>query len=553
MMEKLKPFIKFIVMVFLALGFTHLSKKNQSVTERSMGSIQIQNGGRLKPYETFAKESLSYITGKSKWNEKSATEIVTTWFMAPEIWEKQKIFKVDHHELKNNLKIPLTQKYYSASELIQNPEIENMFKELDSQQARNIKFGPYFQAVSKLRGQLELFRWIQNGELIRVVPSETKDGSWISINGMEPPFTQKFGSIAKTFIKSISEKSEIEAAGSLEASVMEWKELLLKERGESLESERKISSEVFLNQFHPFRRAWVAYLLASLCLIMMWIFSKSEKLVNNLKQFSWFFIIVGFGLHIFGFALRCYITGRPPVSNMYETVLWVPFGAVFFALIFAKVLKTHFVLLASTLICVLCLVLSDLAPTILDPSLGTLEPVLRSNFWLLIHVLTITISYSAFFLSFVLGDISLGYFIAGKSKSKDVKELTKSIYRSLQVGVVLLTAGTILGGVWADYSWGRFWGWDPKETWAFIALMGYLALLHARLTGWAKDFGMAAGSIVAFSLVIMAWYGVNFVLGAGLHSYGFGAGGVEYVAGFVAIHFVYVAIAYAFYKKKSLK
>jgi ABC-type transport system involved in cytochrome c biogenesis permease subunit len=104
----------------------------------------------------------------------------------------------------------------------------------------------------------------------------------------------------------------------------------------------------------------------------------------------------------------------------------------------------------------------------------------------------------------------------------------------------MLAAGTILGGIWADYSWGRFWGWDPKETWAFIALMGYIVMLHGRIAGWLRNFGMAAGAVIAFSLVIMAWYGVNFVLGAGLHTYGFGAGGVEYVAAFIAVHFLYV-------------
>ena len=103
-----------------------------------------------------------------------------------------------------------------------------------------------------------------------------------------------------------------------------------------------------------------------------------------------------------------------------------------------------------------------------------------------------------------------------------------------------MAAGTILGGVWADYSWGRFWGWDPKETWALIALLGYLAILHGRLVGLVKDFGMVVWSIVTFSLVIMAWYGVNYVLGAGLHSYGFGAGGVEYVTGFVFVHVLFV-------------
>jgi ABC-type transport system involved in cytochrome c biogenesis permease subunit len=182
-----------------------------------------------------------------------------------------------------------------------------------------------------------------------------------------------------------------------------------------------------------------------------------------------------------------------------------------------------------------------MAPVVLDSTLQPLEPVLRSNYWLTVHVMTITISYGAFFLAFGLGDFALGFFLSGEEKHQDkIKALSLGMYRCVQIGVAFLAPGIILGGIWADYSWGRFWGWDPKETWALIALLGYIALLHGRMAGMLKDFGMAAGSILAFSLVIMAWYGVNFVLGAGLHSYGFGAGGVEYVSSFVALHILYV-------------
>ena len=119
------------------------------------------------------------------------------------------------------------------------------------------------------------------------------------------------------------------------------------------------------------------------------------------------------------------------------------------------------------------------------------------------------------------------------------------MYRAIQIGVALLGPGIILGGVWADYSWGRFWGWDPKETWALIALLGYLALIHGRLAGLIKHFGMTVWSVMSFNLVIMAWYGVNFVLSAGLHSYGFGAGGVEYAFAFVAIHTFFVVLVWS--------
>jgi cytochrome c-type biogenesis protein CcsB len=299
----------------------------------------------------------------------------------------------------------------------------------------------------------------------------------------------------------------------------------------------KIGWEIHLNHFQPFMWAWIAYLIGLLFLVL----AEAGGLKWAIPP-SWVFLIVGFILHGYGMALRSYIAGRPPVSNMYETVVWVPFGAMLFAFILERVQRNKLLLIGSSMVAIFCLILTDLAPTVLDASLHPLEPVLRSNFWLVTHVLIINISYAAFFLAFALGDVLL--FVHLKDEQKYAQFIARgslSIYRAIQIGVVLIAAGTILGGVWADYSWGRFWGWDPKETWALITLLGYLALLHGRLAGWVKNFELAAGAIVAFSLVIMAWYGVNFALGAGLHTYGFGAGGVEYVTAFVIAHLLYVA------------
>ena len=154
----------------------------------------------------------------------------------------------------------------------------------------------------------------------------------------------------------------------------------------------------------------------------------------------------------------------------------------------------------------------------------------------------ITISYSAFFLAAALGNIALWGIIRGESeRGEKFREISLAMYRAVQIGVVLLAVGIIMGGVWADYSWGRFWGWDPKETWAFIAFMGYIGVLHGRISGMLRAFGFVAAVVISFALVIMAWYGVNYVLGAGLHSYGFGAGGVEYVAAVVGAQILFVA------------
>jgi ABC-type transport system involved in cytochrome c biogenesis permease subunit len=155
-------------------------------------------------------------------------------------------------------------------------------------------------------------------------------------------------------------------------------------------------------------------------------------------------------------------------------------------------------------------------------------------------VLTITSSYAAFALALALGHLALGKRLLRREVPA---ALYQYLYHALRVGVLLLGIGTILGGVWANYSWGRFWDWDPKETWALVTFLCYLALLHGRLIGWWHGPGLAAGSVLCFLSVLMAWYGVNFILGAGLHSYGFGSGGFGYALGFAALELGFVAAA----------
>jgi ABC-type transport system involved in cytochrome c biogenesis permease subunit len=161
--------------------------------------------------------------------------------------------------------------------------------------------------------------------------------------------------------------------------------------------------------------------------------------------------------------------------------------------------------------------------------------VLRSNFWLTIHVLTISISYAAFTISMLIGNYSLLRSLVKPLSAAEISRFAHLVHRIIQLGVFLLTAGIILGGIWADYSWGRFWGWDPKETWALIADLGYLTILHGRQAGWVSSQSMLAWAPAAYLLVVMAWYGVNFVLAAGLHSYGFSSGGAMAMAIFVSL------------------
>ena len=237
------------------------------------------------------------------------------------------------------------------------------------------------------------------------------------------------------------------------------------------------------------------------------------------------------------------IAGRPPVTNMYESIIWVSFAVTVFGMIFFARYKATIYLLAALPVSLIALLLVHQMPIAMPSSIDPLVPVLRDNFWLTIHVLTITMSYAAFALAMGFGHILLWRYVWNPAAARADRPMHFWLYRVLQLGVLLLAAGTILGGVWANYSWGRFWGWDPKETWALIALLCYILTLHGRLAGWWTQFGLVVASVVCFLAVLFAWYGVNFVLGKGLHSYGFGIGGETYVASFVIADLLFVGFA----------
>lgn len=514
----------------------------------ALQALPVQDGGRIKPFQTFANESLQLIYGKPAFKlegssapARPATEILMTWILQPSAWQETPLFEINFIELKKGLKLPSERKHFSFNEILGNERLPALMQELQSKRETKEKLDPYFQALQRLDTQLFTFREIAKGAAVRVVPPRTGD-KWIALSDLEGELQNQFIKVTKAFIPLLSATGDqsrermAEAEKSLAQEVTLFRSLAEKENPSLYPSAQVIKAELHYNSFHPFKWAWILYLLGAVSSFLAWILGKS-----SLYKPAWLMVILGFALHTYGFALRIYLTGRPPVSNMYETVVWVGYGTVLFSMIIEFIYRWRFILLAGSLVAAFCLILADLAPVVLDPSLQPLEPVLRNNFWLMVHVLTITVSYAAFFLAFALGDIGLIYYLKNEEANKDkIKAITLAVYRSIQIGVSLLAPGIILGGVWADYSWGRFWGWDPKETWALIALLGYLAVLHGRLGGWIKDFGMMASAVVTFSLVIMAWYGVNFVLGAGLHSYGFGAGGVEYVSVFVGLHLLFV-------------
>jgi ABC-type transport system involved in cytochrome c biogenesis permease subunit len=224
-------------------------------------------------------------------------------------------------------------------------------------------------------------------------------------------------------------------------------------------------------------------------------------------------------------------------------MIFVAAAIVLFALIFESIYRSRIFALTAAGLGVVALVLAQSLPV--SSEIAPLVPVLRSTTWLTFHVLTIMMGYAGAFLAGGLAFVGLGYYALGRGGAPFAMRLDKFHYRVVQVTVLFLGTGIILGGVWANQSWGRYWGWDPKETWALISLLVYLVIVHGRFAGWLRRFGTNVASVIGLNMVIMTYYGVNYFL-VGLHSY---AGGTAFqvpvwVFAFLAVEAAFVLLAF---------
>lgn len=547
---------RFYLMTFLFL-FSHLALAEAAIGEH-LKPLPVQNRGRVQPFDTFARDSLRFVYGKTQFNKRPAVDVLMSWMLLPEHWNETEFVQVRDSVLRKTLQLDLKKTLFSPKTLLENKNFIQEVAELRIRQQDKEPLDDYFKSVQKLENRLLIYQAFQRGEIPGWFPSSVQGSdnkgsaegeSWLPLGRLKEGSEEQklFQRIILSYVSAVSLQEQssaqvVKARQDLQTTVDRFQQQLKLKYPSYEKHLSQVSTELHYNNLNPFRFSWIFYLFGFLLLFLNFLFRKKVIFYISLFVFASAFFMQGYGM-----LLRSLIMERPPVTNMYETVIWVPWVAVILGTVLWWRQKVFTVFACACAVALFCLLLADSAPTLLDGGLEPLEAVLRSNFWLTTHVLVITMSYSAFFLAFAIGDVLLFLFLRDRKKGVDQEKVrlhVKCIDRSIQVGVVLLAAGTILGGVWADYSWGRFWGWDPKETWALISLLGYLVLLHGRLVGWIKEFGMAVGSVLTFFLIVMAWYGVNYVLGQGLHSYGFGSGGVEYVAGFALLHLIYVLLVF---------
>jgi cytochrome c-type biogenesis protein CcsB len=489
-----------------------------------LDSIPIQEGGRKKPFLVFADEALLSLSGKSRYVKDgvkvSSTATVASLWLTPVGWEDQPLILIGNKKFKDQLGLDPAKKLFTYRELARNEKLRDALQEVSAIRSKNPKasLDVLQREASNVGMRLAVFEGLVSGRSVTLLP--TGAAAW-------SPLKSDDAALAK-----LREGFRSNSQADFDAGLAELRVEQAREEARFQADVGKISLEVFYQRLHPFRWAWILYLAAGIGLLVV--------PGKGGYALGWAFGLGGFFLQAAGFAFRTIISGRAPVTNMYESVVWVAFGTILFALIFEAIYRSRYFLLGAVPVAVASLILADTQPVILDRAIHPLVPVLADNFWLTTHVLTITLSYAAFALALGVGHIILGKSLIG---SKASPSLHNYLYRTLQIGVLLLAVGTILGAVWANYSWGRFWDWDPKETWALIAFLTYLFLLHGRIAGKWGGFGMAVGAVLAFQCVIMAWYGVNFILGVGLHSYGFGSGGLPGAIAFVLCEVAFVTLA----------
>jgi cytochrome c-type biogenesis protein CcsB len=577
--------------LLLLSGLAAAVSAEEAFDWRVWRELPVRNGGRPKPLDSLGWETVRGLANQNKlvdpasglrlepvaaymamlldwqgWDHPARDEMLRTrdwrplYFFchSPDKWDRAPLLRVDSPALRSALGLAAEQRRVSPEHLDQarvaDPRSERRrpFSGWAEELRRRSEDGEALTELEEQALQLANQFWsYQNhrmGRTMEVLPvNGSEEGTWLSLahltlarEGESAGMTEELPRLRELFAR-VRNAFRVHDARAFNESSREFVTALrgFGERSDNAyPSAALVRLEVAYHHWVPVRVGWVLMLSAALLML-------AHRVAGWAPLRSASFPAYGLGLLAVsaGIAVRVIIAGRPPVTNMYESVVYVGAGAAWLGLLFELIEPRRYTLAAAAAVSAGALALSDQCSLVLDPSVRPLEPVLRSNFWLVAHVMTITLSYAALALAAGIANITLGYCLIRSENQAAIRALSRLIYRCVQAGVLLLAAGVILGGIWADYAWGRFWGWDPKEVWALVALLGYLAVLHARFAGWVDEGAFAALTAACFSLVVMAWYGVNFVLGAGLHSYGFGGGGQGYVLAAVVVQLLYAGIS----------
>ena len=505
--------------------------------------------GRFAPVHTLAIDVMHKIAKKEKFDiegkgKMDAMQVFIDMLAEPDFWQHQKIIYIPQQAIRDIIGInteyaSFLDFFSSKTDYKLNNYINDAFRKKQSEKNK------FDKEILKVDERLNIFYMIINGSIVKIFPEiDSKNNKWISWDDKASlvPLT---GAIS--VINEDLQLKKLNYAGIMQAYILEVQNALKTgdySRADKIigyisdiqknysdpslmPSDTKINAEIFYNKADIFIFLKNLYAFFSVLLLVLAFIDnvksrKSKFIVYSLNILS-LILGVAFLYHTLGMGLRWYITGHAPWANGYEALILVAWGSLLAGFCFAK--NSKLTLAATTLLSFFVLMTASLSSY--DPQLTNLQPVLKS-FWLIIHVATLTISYGFLGLGFILGLMNLFIYLFKTEKNYArldllITENTHIIEMNLIIGLVLATIGTFLGAVWANESWGRYWGWDAKETWALIIVITYTIILHLRFIPNLKGkYAFNVASVLGFGSVIMTFVGVNYYLSKGMHSYGSG-------------------------------
>lgn len=535
-------------------GYLTEHQKNSKALADDFGTLVVQGPvGRMKPLDTQNREVLNKLTGKSTWQGMNANQVVLGMFSRPSLWKKVNIIKVKTPKLRALLGVPLDQKLVKFTDFFDANYMYKLTKEVE--RANTLvpsRRGTFERDLIRVDERLNIAFMSYRGVLLTIFPlPDDPRNKWVDFKTM-------FGTVDHSEVKrSTSRLLDAAYNRNYDKGLAYIKDIRTYQQTYGKRVMPDISTletEVWFNQTALFFRLSMAYLLFGALLLVYGMGSMfSNKLINTqVKKLITVLAFILFAVHTFGIGLRWYIGGYAPISNTYETMVYIAYAAIVAGVFF---LRRSTVALSASFVMAGIFIFSAYLGEI-DPEITNLVPVLKS-YWLSIHVSVITSSYGFFGVGAILGLITLLLFMArGKTRlyiDTHIKNITYINELALTLGLILLVIGNFLGGIWANESWGRYWGWDPKETWAYISILVYVMVLHMRLMKKIyTPYLFSVLSVIAFASILMTYFGVNFYL-AGMHSYATGdpvpIPNWVYVTGGV----VAVIIALAYPKRKLIK
>ncbi|MFO0833168.1 MAG: cytochrome c biogenesis protein CcsA [Phycisphaerales bacterium] len=514
---------------------------------REYARVPVCADGRVKPLDTYARNSLMQISGRQSADfdgrRASATEWIVELMSAPSKAAKRNVFRIDHPDVVALLGVTDTKRTrFSWAEL--EPKLSEIFRQADmAEQADPKKRDPFQREIVQLGRRVALYANIAQMQSPLMIAPMGAGEDWRPLEDVVRDQKLAEQESAKSVIQVLASRAN-DRPQEADAEVAAYNGLLAVKSPGLLAT---AGYETLFNRTEPFYQSSVlyvlAFVLACLCLLARQTSAGSAGgWFMALNRATLVAIALAFVVHTIGIAARIYLQGRPPVTNLYSSAVFIGWACVPLALVGEWFYRFGFGSLAASLVGFATLIVAHNLSSGGD-TMEMMQAVLDSNFWLATHVVVVTIGYSATFLA---GFLAVAYLLGGALtpllRGEPVKSLPKMIYGVICFASVASFVGTVLGGIWADQSWGRFWGWDPKENGAALIVVWNVLILHARWGGMVKERGVAAMAVFGNIVTAWSWFGTN-MLGVGLHSYGFMDSAVFWLVSFCVAQLFVMAVA----------